>query len=267
MTTLTVQLYSEAFAVSELKGPFMARPSRDIWNRWQMTIHGAHRIFIRITHPLTQETFHCSVGDPIQSDVKNAIYLPSWMIHTNKYEGCGEDVLVEVITPSDIPRVTRIVLKPEDPLFLQLDVIRCLEEPLSSIGILQQGKTYLIPIKEMDDYIIPITVEVLEPANVVFLDGDEVPLEFVDIAPPRPPTPIPSAPPVLLDEKTFLENMIPDLPRMISDPALRNTVHTRAETNTNAPALTRPIPTLMPPVQAVKGFVPFQGQGRRLNET
>jgi hypothetical protein len=203
----TIYLYSEAFAETELKDPFVVRPSHDIWERWQQDHFGATRLFLRIQHPDTGEDFYCSVGDPIRSDAQNAIYLPTWMIDTNQYSGCGDEAIGTILTPADIPRATRIVLKPVDSTIHQVDVVRCLERPLSSIGVLQQGKMYLIPLEELQGFHVSVFVEQLEPAGVVFLDGDEIPLEFVEAVdyyePPipfegaRPATPIPAEVPTL----------------------------------------------------------------------
>jgi hypothetical protein len=247
----TIYLYSEAFAESELKDPFVVRPSHDIWERWQQEHFGATRLFLRIQHPLTEEYFYCSVGDPMHSDIQNAVYLPMWMIDTNQYSGCGEETTGTILTPEDIPRATRIVLKPVDSTIHQVDVVRCLERPLSSIGVLQQGKMYLVPLDELEGFQVAIFVEQLEPAEVVFLDGDEIPLEFVEAVdyyeppvPVRPPTPIPAEVPMLFP----LGNMVSDDAQNRQAAGGGRVVHSRTARNHCPP-----------------GFVAFAGKGNRLD--
>lgn len=252
----TIHLYSEAFAEVELKDPFVVRPSHDIWERWQQDHFGATRLFLRIQHPLTEEDFYCSVGDPIQStEAQNAIYLPMWMIDTNQYSGCGEETTGTILTPEDIPRATRIVLKPVDSTIHQVDVVRCLERPLSSIGVLQQGKMYLLPLDELDGFQVAVFVEQLEPAEVAFMDGDEIPLEFVEAvdyyeppAPvvPRPPTPIPADIPML----TPFGAMVSDDSTAPQAAGAGNRIHSRSTARRGH----------CPP-----GFVAFAGKGNRLD--
>jgi hypothetical protein len=246
----TIYLYSEAFAETELKDPFVVRPSQDIWERWQQENFGATRLFLRIQHPETEEDFYCSVGDPIRSDAQNAVYMPTWMIDTNQYSGCGEEATGTILTPDDIPRATRIVLKPVDSTIHQVDVVRCLERPLSSIGVLQQGKMYLIPLDELEGFQVAVFVEKLEPAEVVFLDGDEIPLEFVEavdyyeppVAVPRPSTPIPAEIPMLLPFGNMLSN------DDAAPAAAGRAFHSRTTRNHCPP-----------------GFVAFTGKGNRLD--
>ena len=252
----TIYLYSEAFAETELKDEFVVRPSRDIWERWQQEHFGATRLFLRIQHPETEEDFYCSVGDPMHSDAQNAIYMPMWMIDSNRYSGCGDETTAHVLTPEDIPRATRIVLKPVDSTIHQVDVVHCLEKPLSSIGVLQQGKQYLIPLDELGGYKVPVYVEQLEPAEVVFLDGDEIPLEFVESvdyyeAPrPRVPTPPPEPIPTLLP----FGNMVPgDLNQAFSP---ENRVVEGGGGRGFRPNQRNHCPP---------GFIPFSGKGYRLD--
>lgn len=249
----TIYLYSEAFAETELKDPFVVRPSHDIWERWQQDHFGATRLFLRIQDKATQQDFYCSVGDPIRSETQNAIYLPTWMIDTNQYSGCGDEAIGTILTPTDIPPATRIVLKPVDSMIHQVDVVRCLERPLSSIGVLQQGKTYLIPLEELEGFHVSVYVEYLEPAEVVFLDGDDIPLEFVEAVdyyePPAPPAPIPPTP--IPADVPFIhpsEGMIPAHQRHQVVDGTRIS-HLRTAGRTHCPP----------------GFVPFGGKGNRLD--
>jgi hypothetical protein len=249
----TIYLYSDAFADTDFKDLFVVRPSHDIWERWQQEHFGATRLFLRIQNPATEEDFYCSVGDPIHSNTQNAVYMPMWMIDTNQYTGCGDEATGTILTPEDIPRATRIVLKPIDSTIHEVDVVRCLERPLSSIGVLQQGKMYLIPLEELGDFQVAVFVEQLEPAEVVFLDGDEIPLEFVEAvdyyeppAPaqvaPRPPTPIPAEIPTLLPFGNMISN------EETAPAPTGRAFHSRTTRNHCPP-----------------GFVAFAGKGNRLD--
>jgi hypothetical protein len=176
------------------------------------------------------------------------------MIHSNQYSGIGEETRISVFDQSELPKATRIVVRPVDSLLFQTsDVLSVFERNLSKLGVLQQGKIYPLPLEEFDGEIVTFFTEVLEPEGEVFLDGDDIPLEFeeaVDSPPPvaRPPTPHPSPVPELLPEyiPTFIEQgaaMVPELA------PTNNLVQVRPR-NSFAPA----------------SFTPFSGKGRRLNE-
>jgi hypothetical protein len=168
----------------------------------------ATRLFLRIYHPQhvdDTETFLVPVGDPVrgaENDNEDALYLPTWMIDANKYNGAGEEAIVEVLDASSFPKATRIVLRPVDSAIHEVDVVNVFEKYFSRLGVLQEGKLYLVPLEELGGFHVSVFVEKLEPEPEVYLDGDEVPLEFeraVDYVepPPRAPTPIPASPALL----------------------------------------------------------------------
>ncbi len=188
------------------------------------------------------------------------------MVDANKYQGAGEEAIVEVLEASSFPKATRIVLRPVDSAIHEVDVVSVFEKYFSRLGVLQEGKLYLVPLEELGGFHVSVYVQKLEPAPEVYLDGDEVPLEFeraVDYVepPPRPPTPVPAAPPLLAPG-------IPDLmvpANFLSDPP---------GADLNEAYTSRP-----PPLggrgggQALRrnqahhppGFVPFSGKGHSLN--
>jgi hypothetical protein len=173
------------------------------------------------------------------------------MIDTNKYEGSGEETVVEIVESNELPRATKIVLKPVDSTLHEVDVVQVFERSFSNLGVLSEGKQYLIPLEELGGFQVAVYVSHLEPGPEVYLDGDEVPLEFeepVDYVEPvrRPPTPMPEPTPMLAADTSDL--MVPT--NLVGganyqSPELRPNARTRA---------------MHPP-----GFIPFSGQGRRLD--
>ena len=217
----------------------------------------AERLFLRIYHPERmddEDTFLVPVGDPVRgTDDDKALYLATWMIDSNKYRGAGEEAVVEVLEASSLPKATRIVLRPVDSALHEVDVVQLFEKCFSRMGVLQEGKLYLIPIEELGDYQVSVFVEHLEPAQEVYLDGDEIPLEFerpVDFVepPPRPPTPIPQPPPRLEmpgDEHLMVpRNFLGDSHGVSSVPIAQ--------------------PRRATPQQMPRSFVPFSGAGHTL---
>ena len=232
---------------------FAISPSAELWQRWMEDNPRATRLFARVYHAGhdDEEFFLAPIGDPVHGDEhKNAIYLPTWMIDTNKYEGCGEETVVEIVDIHELPRATKITLRPVDSALHEVDVVRVFESCFSQLGVLQKGKQYLIPLEELGGFHVGVYVAELEPGPEVYLDGDEVPLEFeqpVDyVEPPvhRPPTPIPTLPSLLSADD--MGTMIPD-----SEAA--------------APAAPTPQTNLRGRGGHPSGFIPFSGMGRRLD--
>ena len=246
-------LFAQCFSPVDIHDSFVATPCFPLWHKWMGEHPNATRLFLRIYHPEQdnrEESFLVPVGDPVAgSESETALYLPMWMIDTNKYTGSGEETIVDVIDGSSLPKATRIVLRPVDSALHEVDVVSLFEKYFSRMGVLQEGKLYLIPLEELGGFQTSVFVEKLEPANEVYLDGDEVPLEFeravdyVEPPPPaaRPPTPIPSFPPMLIpdphDSMIAPSLLRSDLPRGINRHAA-----------------------------TASGFVPFSGRGRTLGE-
>lgn len=245
-----VCIYSEAFCDRELKDIWTVRPTADLFETWMRAHPTSTRLFVRIHHPFhLDETTLAAVGDPIETpEFHNAMFLPTWMIHANQFSGIGEETRVVVFDESKLPKATRIVVRPIDSLLFQSsDVLSVFERSLSRLGVLQQGKVYPLPLEEFDGAIVSFFTEVLEPEDEVFLDGDDIPLEFeeaVDSPPPpvavRTPTP-PPQPPQLLQQGAL---MVPEA--VLANPVIQPAPRSR---NTYAPST----------------FVAFSGTGHRLN--
>jgi hypothetical protein len=82
-----------------------------------------------------------------------------------------------------------------DSAIYNADIKEELEKALSSLGIVQEHSILQIPVAALGGYNVEVFVSKTEPANIVLCDGEEVAVEFEEpvdqIAPPRPPTPIP----------------------------------------------------------------------------
>lgn len=270
----TVHLFAECFAPVDIQDPFVASPSLGLWRRWMEENPTATRLFLRIYHPTRlddEDTFLVPIGDPVRgSDDDTALYLPTWMIDSNKYTAAGEEAVVEVLEASSLPKATRIVLRPVDSALHEVDVVNVFEKCFSRLGVLQQGKMYLVPLEDLGGYQVSVFVERLEPEPEVYLDGDEVPLEFeraVDYVepPPRPPTPIPGGTGLLSSPPLAPGN--PDLmvpANFLGDPpgADLSSAYT-----SRPPALNRGGGNAVRRGQGhhPAGFIPFSGAGHRLD--
>lgn len=221
-----MKLFSEAYCPTKLMNSFSAALPQGFW-REIMNEHQSGRAFLHIES--NQTKWICPVGQPLQDyDVDDAIFLPLWMIESAGFGGFGEACSVTVLNEEAFPQATKLVLKVIDSAFYNSEVKEELEAALSSIGVVKRESLLEIPIQNLGGFQVEVFIANTEPADIVLCDGEEVVVEFEEpvdqIAPPRPPTPIPEPPP-LLEESNLM--VPPETPRQ-------------------------------------RGFVPFQGEGRRL---
>jgi hypothetical protein len=255
----SVKLYAECFAPHDIHDHFAVTPCVHLWQQWMESNPQAERLFLRIYAPGRmddEETFLVPVGDPVRAEGEtNALYLPTWMIDANKYSGSGEETLIEVLEASSLPKATKITVRPVDSALHEVDVVSLFERCFSRLGVLQEGKMYLIPLDELGDFPVAVFISKLEPAEEVYLDGDDVPLDFEQAVdhvepPPRVPTPVPPAPAMLAPMAPAEEEdlMVP-----------RNMFGGGGGSGSAVRPQARPRGGVPP------GFVPFSGPGRRLD--
>ena len=233
---MDVQLFSDCYTEVESKDLFVVRATQELWSKWMQENAGDTRVFLRIFHPDGEGSFIVALGDPIQGIAENRIYMPSWMLNSNRLEGSGESVVVEAFESDSLPKATRIVLRPIESSFFDADFLPILEKVFSRMGVLQQGKQILVPIEELGGIMAELFVEKTEPGMEVYLDGDDIPLEFEQAMDYRP-VPLPLAPRAAT-------------PPMAPMPPIEQFIESLA------------LPPMVPTAQA--GFMPFQGSGHRL---
>lgn len=178
-----------------------------LWQE-QMSNEFQGRLFVRIRGAEDQE-WVAPIGIPVPSNPYDTegldmhqIYLPMWMIDSSQLQGTGETVELDFMDTRDFESATRIVLRVVDSRFYNdPDIKQRLEVVLTELGVIRQGTLLQIPCA--DGQTADIYVSITEPSEYVLCEGEEVALEFeepVDAPPPRPPTPIPSAPELLVPE-------------------------------------------------------------------
>ncbi len=207
-----VHIWSKAYAPSLDSDAFSIQVDKSLWEK-AMRVEGSRRKFLRIEHPEGLEDWIAPIGHPVQEESQDEtyqnIYMPLWMIDAAHLRGEGDEAVVEILDEQFFPEATRIVVRVIDSAFYNADVKQELEQALSAIGVIREHTTLQIPIQALGGYAVEVFLSKTEPANVVLCDGVEVALEFEEpvyqIAPPRPPTPIPEPPAILQPDM-----MVPD---------------------------------------------------------
>jgi hypothetical protein len=197
-----------------------------------------------------------ALGDPVQAtDARwvNTLYVSSWLLESIGLEADVESIQAIRFEKSEqMPRASRLGFRVIGDIPEEFDLRDLLEEPLSQLGVLEEG--LIIPVPILDG--CHLFVQTCEPAGEpVFLDGLEVALEIEqDVAEPA----VPAAPPVnqaaepepQLDD--FASMLPPVAPATSVTPNLAGLAAARLGRSRVAAAST--------------SFTPFSGAGRRLGD-
>lgn len=118
-----------------------------------------------------QQTIRVALGDPVRS-TEVALHIPHWLVSDELY---GEEILVRYERAEDYMKAKKLVFRVlSEPTDDDLSIQDFLEEPLSQLGVIEEGMCITVPVLE-----IPLLLEKIEPNGVpVFLDGAEVALEI-----------------------------------------------------------------------------------------
>lgn len=201
----TVQLFSKAYLHTEedVANWSNATVSRGLWEELLREHTTHHRLFL--SFPGYAQPIVCAVGNPsLEHTDTHQVYLPYQVLDRLQSTGSGEEKQVTIFTEDAFPEATRITIRFIDSAAYNSDIKDELEQALGKLGVLQKETQYQIPIQALGRYPVDIFVSQLEPADIVFCQGDEVAIEFEEpvdqITPPpaRPPTPIPQGVPALM---------------------------------------------------------------------
>jgi len=120
---------------------------------------------------------HISIGDPISTDYMGRraeiLYLPSWLCEAIGVEG-GEELEIEFERSENLQKATRLSFKVIGQIPGDMDIRDLIEEPLSQLGVLEEGQ--IVPVPAVEGTMI--LLESCEPDGVVFLDGSDIVMDL-----------------------------------------------------------------------------------------
>lgn len=116
-----------------------------------------------------------ALGDPKRS-TENALEIPKWLLMEPMESGYGEELMVKYEKAEKYKKAKHLVFRAlSEPMEEEYSLEEFLEQPLSELGILEEGQCIRVPILD-----IPLVLEKVEPeGQPVFLDGLEVGLEIL----------------------------------------------------------------------------------------
>jgi hypothetical protein len=154
------------------------------------------RVFAQIS--FGERKIVCSVGSPVQQDdiTRGAVFMPTWIGDRLGIDLTGDEVAVTFLGRDAFVEATKIVLRPHDSLFYNVQEVKeNLEGALTRLGVVERGQAVLLFIPELG-HELAFDVVGTEPASVVLCEGDEVAIEFEEavdsLMPPAAPAVIPA---------------------------------------------------------------------------
>ena len=149
-----------------------------------------------------------ALGDPVKgsSPWRKELYLPRWFLSQLPFDE-GDTVEVRFTNSASLPPAEHLNLKVLGEVPEEWDLRASLEEPLSQLGVVEEGQILPCPMLEG----VSLLVQICLPAGQVFLHGNEVSLELeVHSTPTSTPSPevstVPTQPSSTFDE---FASMIP----------------------------------------------------------
>lgn len=250
--TTNVVVYSKIF-MDEQDDSWCARPSRRLLE-W---LHGQEENSARWIAVLGG--IRICLGDPVRGTEDNArtkeLFVPQWILDASGFGGDGDEIRIRFERSETLGKATKLGFKVLGDIPDDLDLKDLLEEPLSQLGVLEEGMILPVPVLEG----VHLLVQTCEPAGQpVFLDGADIALEMEDDDA------------VLAARKEAAERRQADKEAAERRRAEQEEEERKQETSHPMDSMLPMPPILaapaspMAPAGRSRGYIPFQGVGRRL---
>ena len=224
--TTMPNVYSYAFT-SDGEGPWWGiRCSKSFYQTMVRDLDDATRCFVYMTN-VRGETVALAVEGPHNEDPEqDNVFAPNWVFERLNIEA-GDEVIIDAISEA-LPGGETVTIRPLTGSTVEGPMfLEGLTEALNQLGVVQEGLLYAV-VDPSTDVVHQFMIESLTPLSVCLADGElRVNLER---AMDRPPTPTPPAVPER--EPVDFDSLLPG-------------------------------PCCLEP--KTQKFVPFSGQGRRLD--
>jgi len=221
-------VYSYAFT-SDGEGPWWGiRCSKSFYQNMVRDLDSATRCFVYMTN-VRGETVALAVEGPHNEDpTQDNIFAPDWVFERLNIEA-GDEVIIDAISEA-LPSGETVTIRPLTGSTVEGPMfLEGLTEALNQLGIVQEGLLYAV-VDPSTEVVHQFMIESLTPLSVCLADGElRVELER---AMDRPPSPIAPLEPSPVLEPVDFDSLLP------------------------APCCVEP---------KAQKFVPFSGQGRRLD--
>ena len=148
-------------------------------NKMMERFETSERLYVNIKNTTTKKQYLVAIGAPHRQD-KKTIFAPQWILDMIDCTGlCDSPIIITKADVTNIPVVTKIVIKPLDPVAFELDTLDCFEKAFMNLHSITAGITIPIPIPDLG-YSIFAYIERVEPADTSLIIEGEVNVEFIN---------------------------------------------------------------------------------------
>ena len=193
-----------------------------------------------------------ALGDPVPLDGMSrcVLFVPQWILDSIGLDGGGEEVEIRFERSENMSKAVRLGFKIIGDIPRDIDIKELLEEPLSQLGVLEEGQMIPAPVLEG----VCLLVQTCEHSDgstegPAFLDGADIALE-IEEEPDAFDQPI-ETPPYVSRPMSFVTEQKED-----------DQEEEKKEDDDFGMLPSYPVS----PVNR-GGFIPFQGVGRRLGSS
>jgi hypothetical protein len=148
-------------------------------NKMMERFETSERLYVNIKNTITKRQCLVAIGAP-QGQDKKTIFAPQWILDLIDCTGlCDSPIMISKADVTNIPIVTKIVIKPLDPVAFELNTLECFERAFMNLHSITAGITIPIPIPDLG-YSIFAYIERVEPADTSLIIEGEVNVEFIN---------------------------------------------------------------------------------------
>jgi hypothetical protein len=150
-------------------------------NRLMEQFEDNETLYVILTNIENEQNYIVAIGSPHSFD-KNTVFVPQWILDLI---GCSDNsnsiINIKKANMNSIPKATKIIIKPLDPIAFEIDTLACFEKALMNIHSIKEGITFPINVAELGkDYIIYAYIEKVEPEPLSLIVHGEVDVEFIN---------------------------------------------------------------------------------------
>jgi hypothetical protein len=138
-------------------------------------------LYLNMTNIQINQSYLVAIGAAHTYD-KNTIFAPQWILEQIGCTGvCDTVIQLTKADMSDVPPVTKIIIKPLDPLAFEVDTRECFEKMLMNLHSIKEGITIQFATAELGkDYKMYAYIDKVEPAAISRIVEGEVEVDFIN---------------------------------------------------------------------------------------
>lgn len=138
-------------------------------------------LYVNLTNIENNQRYLVALGSSHSYD-KDTVFVPQWILDLIGCSGsCNSVIDIKKANIRKIPKASKIIIRPLDPIVFEIDTLACFEKALMNIHSIKEGITIPVNVSELgDNYVMYAHIEKVEPAATSRIVHGEVDVEFIN---------------------------------------------------------------------------------------